>query len=105
MGCTCAQLNDRVVQQAIIAYGEALGLAYQIQDDILDVVSLEGDLGKPQGHDASLHKMTYPAVVGLEEAYAMRDGLYEQGLAALEPISLDTSRLSTLFAFVVQRSS
>lgn len=105
MGCTCAQLTDLAVQKAILAYGEVLGLAYQIQDDILDVVSLEGDLGKPQGHDASLHKMTYPAVVGLEKAYAMRNALYHQGLTALQAIPLDTSRLSALFTFVVRRSN
>lgn len=105
MGCDCAQLTDLSVRTAITAYGQALGLAYQIQDDILDVISVEGHLGKPQGHDAQLNKMTYPAVVGLEEACAMRETLYQQGLAALAPITIDTSSLAELLTFVVRRES
>lgn len=105
MGCDCAELTDSPTRTAMMAYGQALGLAYQIQDDILDVISHEEHLGKPQGHDAELKKMTYPAVVGLEEASAMREALYEQGLAALTPITVDTSDLEELLTFVVRREN
>lgn len=105
MGCDCAQLTEVATREAIIAYGQALGLAYQIQDDILDVISVEGYLGKPQGHDAQLNKMTYPAVVGLDEACAMRETLYQQGLAALRPIAADTAGLEELLTFIVRRES
>lgn len=105
MGCDCASLSDAATREAITAYSEALGLAYQIQDDILDVVSPEGSLGKPQGRDAALNKMTYPAVVGLDEACEMREALYQQGMAALQLIKLDTTQLQDLLTFVVRRES
>ncbi|MCD6044868.1 MAG: (2E,6E)-farnesyl diphosphate synthase [Gammaproteobacteria bacterium] len=105
MGCDCAGLTDAFAREAIATYGQALGLAYQIQDDILDVVSMEGNLGKPQGRDAELNKMTYPAVVGLGKACEMREALYQQGMAALKPIALDTTRLQDLLTFVVRREN
>jgi hypothetical protein len=49
--------------------------------------------------------MTYPAVVGLDKACEMREALYQQGMAALKPITLDTSRLQDLLIFVVRRES
>ncbi len=105
MGCDCAGLTDVLITEAITQYSQALGLAYQIQDDILDVVSLESNLGKPQGRDAALNKMTYPAVVGLDKACEMREALYQQGMAALKPIKLDTAPLQDLLAFVVRRKN
>lgn len=105
MGCDCAGLTDAAITAAITTYSQVLGLAYQIQDDILDVVSAEGKLGKPQGRDAELNKMTYPAVVGLDKACEMREALYQQGMAALRPIAVDTARLQDLLSFVVRRES
>ncbi len=105
MGCDCVGLTDVVITQAITTYSEALGLAYQIQDDILDVISVEGHLGKPQGRDAELNKMTYPAVVGLDKACEMREALYLQGMTALQFITLDTGRLQDLLTFVIRRES
>ena len=55
-------------QTAIDAYGEALGLAFQIVDDILDVEGASADLGKTAGKDAAAGKPTYPALFGLSES-------------------------------------
>lgn len=49
-------------------YAEAVGLAFQVQDDILDIISDTETLGKPQGSDQELNKSTYPALLGLEGA-------------------------------------
>jgi farnesyl diphosphate synthase len=105
MGCECAELQDNRVLEAIKIYSEALGLAYQIQDDILDVTCSESQLGKPSGQDAALNKMTYPAVIGLEKAKQMRDECYQQGFTALKEVALQQSRLAELLAFVVGRES
>ncbi len=105
MGCDCAGLSAALIRKSISEYSKALGLAYQIQDDILDVVSVAGNLGKPQGRDAELNKMTYPAVVGLDKAYEMREELYQHGIKALESIELDTAQLQELLCFVVRRDN
>ena len=105
MGCECAELKDNSMLAAIQIYSEALGLAYQIQDDILDVICSESQLGKPSGQDAALNKMTYPAVIGLDKAKQMRDACYQQGFNALKEVALQQSRLGELLAFVVGRES
>ena len=61
-------------RKALRAYGEAIGLAFQIQDDILDATATEADLGKRAGKDASRGKITYPSLLGLDGA---RNALHE----------------------------
>ena len=67
LGAIAARATE-AEEQACIAYGEALGLAFQITDDILDVTGDEAALGKPVGSDASQHKTTYVTLFGLEQA-------------------------------------
>ncbi len=105
MGAQGAGLVDPLILKGLQEYARALGLAYQIQDDILDVTSLEQHLGKPQGRDAELKKMSYPAVVGLEESQQMKDELYQQGGQALQALPLGSFRLQALLEFVVFRQS
>ena len=68
---------------AIDAYGEALGLAFQIVDDILDVEGASADLGKTAGKDAAAGKPTYPALFGLDESRRLATGCADRALAAL----------------------
>ena len=67
------------------AFGEQLGLAFQICDDILDVTGDEKILGKPVGSDEKNQKLTYPALVGLEEARRMYREAHEKAIGALRP--------------------
>ena len=83
LGCTAAGKTDADTLQKAHAYGEKLGLAFQIQDDILDI---EGDtqvLGKTTGKDARDEKSTFPSLLGLEECRRLADRLTEEAAQAL----------------------
>ncbi|MBS6882346.1 MAG: polyprenyl synthetase family protein [Clostridiaceae bacterium] len=84
LGCTAAGCTDARTLEAAREYGEKLGLAFQIQDDILDI---EGDarmLGKTTGKDARDEKSTFPALLGLEACRALADRLTGEAVAALD---------------------
>jgi len=72
-----------VEQSALRAFGEAIGLAFQIQDDILDATASEADLGKRAGKDAGRGKITYPSLLGLEGARKALDEATENALCQL----------------------
>lgn len=78
---------------ALTQFGDAIGLAFQIQDDILDIEACSETLGKPQGLDHINNKNTYPALVGLSAAKARVESLYE---AAMESINVLGSAAQTL---------
>lgn len=91
--------------EAIMRYGQAIGLAFQIMDDVLDVTSTSGTLGKTTGRDAALGKSTYPALLGVDGARARAGTLVEEGLAALERERLLTQELTQVANFMVTRTS
>ncbi|NIY48392.1 (2E,6E)-farnesyl diphosphate synthase [Cedecea colo] len=87
-------------------YAESIGLAFQVQDDILDVIGDTTTLGKRQGADQQLGKSTYPALLGLENARAKAWDLYQDSLRALEGLasqSLNTTALEALASYIIQR--
>ncbi|PKH21331.1 (2E,6E)-farnesyl diphosphate synthase [Enterobacterales bacterium CwR94] len=87
-------------------YADAIGLAFQVQDDILDVVGDTAVLGKTQGADQHLGKSTYPALLGLDNARAKAWELYQQSLQALDALaeqSLNTRSLRALASFIIER--
>ncbi len=88
---------------AITRYGEHLGLAFQIADDILDVVGTEADLGKPIGSDEANAKSTYPALVGLDESRALANRASEAAIASLEGLGGRADTFRALARFVVER--
>lgn len=87
-------------------YAEAIGLAFQVQDDILDVVGDTAVIGKRQGADQQLGKSTYPSLLGLENARAKARDLYQEALDALELLaahSYNTRALQALASFIIER--
>ena len=90
---------------ALARYGEAIGLAFQIADDVLDVTSTTSQLGKTVGRDLELRKSTYPALLGIDGARARAAALVEQGCSALEEVGLLTPALSRIARFTVERTS
>lgn len=103
LGALCAPCIDENIIASLNIYGKKLGLAFQVQDDILDV---EGDtytLGKPQGSDEGNHKSTYPALLGLDAAKQKAYLLIEEALAALEQIPQNTDVLASLAKFIIAR--
>ncbi len=84
-------------------YAECVGLAFQIQDDILDITSDTATLGKTQGSDQARDKPTYPMLLGLEPAQRRAGNLCAEAQAHLEPFGERASVLSWLADFIVQR--
>jgi geranylgeranyl pyrophosphate synthase len=84
-------------------YAEAIGLAFQVQDDILDIEGDASVIGKPQGSDLEKDKPTYPALLGLEGAKLKLHQLHEQAVSALESFGDSADELKALADFIVQR--
>jgi geranylgeranyl pyrophosphate synthase len=85
-------------------YAHSIGLAFQVQDDVLDVIADTETLGKPQGADIALNKPTYPALMGLEQAQQKAHDLIITAHQQLEYFEQDTTVLAKLADFVIQRS-
>jgi geranylgeranyl pyrophosphate synthase len=98
-GASEAQLS------ALTRYGDAIGLAFQIADDVLDVTATTDQLGKTAGRDIALAKSTYPALLGIDGAVARAEALVEEGCAALQAEGLLTPQLEHLARFIVTRQS
>ena len=98
-GATEARLD------ALRRYGEAVGLAFQIADDVLDVTATTDQLGKTAGRDLALRKSTYPALLGVEGAKTRADALIEEGCRALDAAGLLTPPLARIARFTVERTS
>jgi geranylgeranyl diphosphate synthase type II len=91
--------------QALSCYGEHVGLAFQIVDDILDVEESSEALGKTAGKDAAQHKITFPAVYGLETSRQMAQEQCRHAHAVLAPFGDRALRLHELADLIVQRKS
>ncbi len=105
MGAACGH-PSRAQQSALSAYGAAVGLAFQVVDDILDVTADSTTLGKTAGKDAADHKPTYVSILGLERSRAYAQELLGQALAALDAGDLPRAQaLRALAHMVVERSS
>ncbi len=86
-------------------FSDAIGLAFQVQDDILDIISDTETLGKPQGSDQELNKSTYPALLGLDGAINKARALLEEALQALSAIPYNTERLEEFARYVIERKN
>ena len=95
-----ASEND---MEIIRSYGRSIGLAFQIVDDILDIVSTTEELGKDAGSDIEKGKATYPSIVGLEKSRERARELYEESIKALDGLTCDTSILRSIAAYIITR--
>jgi len=102
VGAMLAGADDKSIE-AIRNYGRSIGLAFQIVDDILDIVSTTEELGKDAGSDIEKGKATYPSIVGLENSRAKAKELYDESLKALDSLDCDTSILRSIAAFIITR--
>ena len=103
LGALASGRADDAALAALQTYARAIGLAFQVQDDILDVESDTATLGKTQGKDQAHDKPTYPALLGLDAAKAYALALRDQALAALEPFGDSAEPLRALARYIVER--
>ncbi|MDO5009614.1 MAG: polyprenyl synthetase family protein [Intestinibacter bartlettii] len=89
--------------QNITKYAKNIGLAFQIVDDILDIVGDTKILGKPVGSDLENHKSTYPALIGLDESRKVAINLIEEAKDSIKKLSGDTSFLEGLADYIISR--
>lgn len=89
--------------ESLSVFGEKIGVAFQIADDILDEVSTDDILGKPTGSDLKQHKLTYPRVYGMVAAKAKIHDLTSEAIAALEPLSRNTETLRAIANHLMDR--
>ncbi len=101
-GARLAKANAAQLR-ALTAYGEHIGLAFQIVDDILDVVGDDDEMGKRSGSDRAREKSTYPALVGLDESRHLATQARDDALQALAAFGPEADHLRALAAYVVER--
>jgi geranylgeranyl diphosphate synthase type II len=105
LGALASGHADEHALKSLHAYARAIGLAFQVQDDILDVESDTATLGKTQGKDQAHDKPTYPALLGLDAAKAYALELRDQALHALRPFDQAAEPLRDLARYIVERRS
>jgi len=89
--------------QRLRLFGQQIGLAFQIVDDVLDLTQTSEQLGKTAGKDMAAEKTTYPALFGINESLKKADGLVADALAQLEPFGERASTLKELARYLVER--
>ncbi|MNF35639.1 Farnesyl diphosphate synthase [compost metagenome] len=105
LGALASGRADEHMLQALHSYARAIGLAFQVQDDILDVESDTATLGKTQGKDEAHDKPTYPALLGLDNAKAYALELRDQALRAVANLGESAEPLRALARYIVERRS
>jgi geranylgeranyl diphosphate synthase type II len=101
-GALIAGANDAELK-SVTRYGSALGLLFQITDDLLDVTGSAEDLGKTPGKDARSRKATYPALYGLDATRARAIAAYRQACVALDPVERATTMLRAIALIILER--
>ncbi len=101
-----AMCNASVTQRELDMlgrYADCIGLSFQIQDDILDVIGDTETLGKPSGSDEKMQKPTYPSILGLDASKKLALDLHEQALVHLESLDERADMLRQLSSYIVER--
>ncbi len=104
LGRLAGNNSDPKHKLALKVFGDCIGLAFQIQDDILDIEATSDQLGKPQNIDVVNNKKTYPAMLGLAQAKAQVDALYQEGLEAIAYLGEKAKELRTLAEKMLHRN-
>ena len=102
MGAACGHISA-TAWTALSAYGAALGLAFQVVDDILDVTQDSTTLGKTAGKDVASQKATYPSIVGLERSRHIAKRLTNRAFDALKVFPGQATALEALATYLLNR--
>ena len=105
LGALCGKDLEAPERAALDAYSKAIGLAFQVVDDILDATADSVTLGKTAGKDAADNKPTYVSILGMEQATALAGQLRREAIDALAPFGEQALRLRELADLIVQRKA
>ena len=86
------------------SFSSQIGLAYQVQDDVLDVTTSDEILGKRQNSDASKNKPSYPSIIGIDESIKIFESLYDKAIGELSQLSVDAEPLRLITKKLMSRS-
>ena len=103
-GALCSDSLSAGQLEQFELYADAIGLAFQVVDDILDIESSTEELGKPSGSDQAMGKSTYPALIGLQESKKLATKLYQESIVSIAAIGDNTRLLEDLAKLVVERT-
>lgn len=104
LGALAANSENPDQLTALRQFGQHIGLAFQVKDDLLDIEADTSTLGKPSGSDQARNKPTYPSLLGLEPCKALLEQLLQQAEATLEPFGEKATPLLQLADYIVRRS-
>ncbi|WP_076412676.1 (2E,6E)-farnesyl diphosphate synthase [Shewanella sp. UCD-KL12] len=90
-------------QTRLMEFADAIGLAFQVQDDVLDITSSTEELGKPQGSDCDSNKSTYPQLLGLAGAQATATSLIDDALSALTKLPYNSQLIAQFARYIIER--
>jgi geranylgeranyl pyrophosphate synthase len=102
LGGMLAGVNQKDLE-ILKLYGQKIGLAFQIKDDIIDIESTSNESGKPQGSDILNNKLTYPSLVGVQKSKDRAQQLASEACEILRPMTLNTKNLRFLASYLVNR--
>ncbi|UGQ47113.1 polyprenyl synthetase family protein [Massilia endophytica] len=105
LGALAGKSLDAAEQKALDDYSRAIGLAFQVVDDVLDATADSATLGKTAGKDAADNKPTYVSILGLEPSIALAEQLRREAHAALAPFGESALRLREIADLIVQRKA
>ncbi|QEQ95563.1 polyprenyl synthetase family protein [Neptunomonas concharum] len=104
MGYYASGCTDTNTLSSLLRYGQAIGLAFQVKDDILDIEGDTETLGKPQGSDLELNKPTYPSLLGMDSAKTKLADLHQTALDTLASFGDSANTLKALADYITHRS-
>ena len=102
-----ALLNDNISDKdlsVLSSFSSQIGLAYQVQDDVLDVTTSDEILGKRQNSDSSKNKPSYPSIIGIDESIEVFESLYKKAMIELSQLSVDAEPLRLITKKMMSRS-
>jgi farnesyl diphosphate synthase len=103
LGALASATVTEVMLARLDGYARCIGLAFQVQDDILDIEGETETIGKPQGSDVARNKPTYPNLLGLDGAKAVAERLYKDALGAIEILGTQGENLRAMADYIVRR--
>lgn len=90
---------------ALTRYGEAIGLAFQIADDVLDIEGSRDEIGKDVGSDIAKEKVTYPSVIGISESKKLANGLIDKSIEAISTLGEKAEPLREIARYIIERKN